>query len=256
MLLISTASLEWYGLHRIFDFVKKADYDGIDLTLSPKDFDYWDGDYVKRLSDESWVKVLSITAPSRGLTEKKVDKIIELALKLWTQNVTFSPPYYRDSNLTWYTKYLPKVKRDTQLSISVRNVEPKFLLFIIPEYKNASLFEIKKITWNTALDLSNIDSSMWTDIIKAEKILGSSIKNIYFSDKHGPKKGLLPGLAGGWISYLPLESFLMKLRTSGYGAFITLDIAPREMWVWTEEKVLQNMEYFKKYYKKHFLTYK
>lgn len=256
MLLISTASLEWYWLHRVFDFAKKADYDGIDLVLSPKDFDHWDADYVKKLSDESWIKVLSITAPSRGLNEKKVDKIIKLALELWAQNVTFSPPYYRDSNFSWYTNYLPKIKRDTQLSVSIKNVEPKFLLFIIPEYKNATLFEIKKITWDTSLDVANIESSMWTDIIKAEKILGSSIKNIYFSDKHGPKKGLLPGLAWWGISYLPLESFLMKLRTWGYWAFITLDVTPREIGVWTEEKVLQNMAYFKNYYKKHFLSYK
>ena len=256
MILLSTASLNWYGLHRIFEFAKKADYDGIDLVLTPKDFDFWDEDYVKKLSDNSWVKVLSIVAPTRGLNEKKVDRIIKLANHLGVQNVTFSPPYYRDSNITWYTKYLTKVKRETQLSISIRNVEPRFLLFIIPEYKNASLFEIKKVTWNTALDLSAIDSTSGSDILKAEKVLWSSIKNIYFSDKHWPKKGLLPGSAWGGISYLPLESFLMKLRTSWYAAFITLSITPKEMWVWTEEKVLQNLEYFKNYYEKHFLSYK
>lgn len=256
MLLLSTSSLNWYGLHRIFDFAKNAKYDGIDLVLAPRDYDYWDAEYVNRLIKESWVKVLSITAPAKGLNEKKVDRIVRLALEVGAQNITFSPPYYRDSNFTWYTKYLPRVKRDTQLSISIKNVEPRFLLFIIPEYKNATLFEIKKITWNTALDLGNIDSSTWADVLKAQKMLWSSVKNIYFSDRHGPKKGLLPGLAWWGISYLPLESFLMKLRTGWYGAFITLDVNPRELGVGTEEKIYQNLEYFKKYYEKHFLNYK
>jgi len=254
MLLVSTSSLNGYGLHRIFSFVKKAGYDGIDLVLTKQNYDTWSADYIKSLIDEFWVPVLSITAPNRGLNEKKVDLIIDIAKKIWAQNITFFPPYLTDKNTTWYTRYLSKVKRDTHLSVSIANVEPKFIFFVIPEYKNASLLEIKRITGDTALDLSAIDTNSGLDILKAQKHLGSSLKNIYFSDKHGPKKGILPGLAGGWTSYLPLESFLMKLRASGYAAFITLKVTPREMWVWTEEKVLQNLDYFKNYYKKHFLT--
>jgi len=254
MLLVSTSSLNGYGLHRIFSFVKQAGYDGIDLVLTKQNYDTWSADYIKSLSDEFWVPVLSITAPNRGLNEKKVDLIVDIAKKVWAQNITFFPPYVTDKNTTWYTRYLSKVKRDTHLSISIANVEPKFIFFVIPEYKNASLLEIKRITGDTALDLSAVDTNSGLDILKAQKHLGSSLKNIYFSDKHGPKKWILPGLAGGGTSYLPLESFLMKLRASGYAAFITLKVSPREMWVGTEEKVLQNLDYFKSYYKKHFLT--
>jgi len=253
MLLVSTSSLNWYWLHRIFSFVKKAWYDWIDLALTRNNFDSWDADYIKSLIKEFDVPVLSITAPNRGLNEKKVDLIVSLATQIGAQNITFFPPYLTDKNTTWYTKYLSKVKRDTHLSISIANVEPKFIFFVIPEYKNASLLEIKKITGDTALDLSAIDSSSGLDILKAQKHLWSSLKNIYFSDKHWPKKWLLPWLAWWGTSYLPLESFLMKLKASGYNAFITLKVNPKELWVWTEEKVLQNLEYFKSYYKKHFL---
>jgi hypothetical protein len=48
--------------------------------------------------------------------------------------------------VSWYLKYLAKVKRDTHLSISVENVEPKFAFFIIPEYKDATLMQIKRVT--------------------------------------------------------------------------------------------------------------
>lgn len=252
MLLLSTISFAWYGLHRIFDFAKNANYDWIELVLTKNNFDFWDEDYVSSLIKEFDVPVLSIKAPKRWINEKVVDRIVSLALKLWTQNITFTPPHYRDKNVSWYLRYLSKVKRDTHLSISIENVEPKFILFIIPEYKDATLMQIKKITWDTALDLSSIDHSTGFDIIKAQKLLWSSMKNIYFSDTHGPKKWLLPGQAWGGTSYLPLESFLLKLKSISYNWFITLEISPRELWVGTKEKVLQNLEYFKNYYKKHF----
>ncbi|MCD5385128.1 hypothetical protein LRZ95_00485 [Candidatus Gracilibacteria bacterium] len=256
MILLSTSSLAGYGLHRIFKFAHKAGFDGLDLTLGGINYDYWDEDYIKELSDSFNIPVLSITAPSRGMNEKKVDKIISIAAKLGTQLITFSPPHFSDKKTTWFTRYLLKVKRDTHISIAIQNVEPKFLFFIIPEYKNATLFEIKKVTGDTTLDLSSIDSNSGMDVLKAQKILGSSIKNIFLSDKHGSKVGLLPGGAGGGISYLPLESFFMKLKISGYNGFISLKVKPSELGVGTEEKVLQNLDYAIGYYKKHFLNYK
>lgn len=256
MILLSTSSLNWYWLHRIFTFASKAWFDGLDLSLNKLNYDMWDESYIKELSDSFWLPVLSITAPSKGLNEKKVDKIIRIAWKLWTQVVTFSPPHFTDKNTTWFTRYLLKVKRDTHIWISIQNVEAKFIFFVFPEYKNSTLFEIKKITGDTALDLSSIDASSWMDILKAQKILGSSIKNIFLSDKKWSKVWLLPWLAGWGISHLPLESFFMKLKTTAYNGFITLKVKPSELWVWTEEKVIQNCEYAINYYKKHFLNFR
>ena len=256
MLLLSTSSLQGYGLHRIFDFVKKSWFDGIDLSLNRLNFDLWDADYVKSLSDSFDVPVLSITAPWRWMNEKWVDQIIKIATKLKTQVVNFYPPHFSDKNISWFTNYLIKVKRDSNLSICITNVEPKFIFFIIPEYKNSSLHEIKKITWNTVLDLSSIDTSSWMDILKAQKILWSTIRNIFLSDKYWSKHWILPGLAWWWISYLPLESFFMKLKTTGYNGFITLKVNKAALWLWNEERVIQNLEYMKKYYERHFLNFK
>lgn len=256
MILLSTSSLTWYWLHRIFTFAHKAWFDWIDLSLWGINYDYWDENYIQELSKSFNLPVLSITAPARGMSEKKVDKIISIASKVWAQLLTFSPPHFSDKKITWFTKYLLKVKRDTHISIAIQNVEPKFLFFIIPEYKNSSLYEIKKVTWDATLDLSSIDGSSWMDILKAQKMLWSSIKNIFLSDKHWSKSGILPWGAGGWISYLPLESFFMKLKISWYNGFVSLKVKPTELWVWTEEKVLQNLDYAISYYKKHYLNYK
>ena len=69
------------------------------------------------------------------------------------------------------------------------------------------------------------------------------------------KRGILPGGAGGGISYLPLESFLMKLKSVGYGGYITLKVDPREIGVGNAERVEQNLEYMKSYYEKHFAKF-
>ncbi|MCP4523540.1 MAG: sugar phosphate isomerase/epimerase [Candidatus Gracilibacteria bacterium] len=256
MLLLSTSSLHGYGLHRIFDFAKKSGFDGIDLALNSQNHDLWDEDYIRYLSDAFHLPVLSITAPPKGMNEKKVDKIVKMAGRLKSQVLNFSPPHFSDKNNLWYSRYLVKVKRDTHLSISIQNVDPKFIFFVIPEYKNTALAEIKKLTGETTLDLASIDVSSGADILKAQKILGSSIKNIFLSDKHGSIHGVLPGGAGGGISYLPLESFFYKLKATGYNGFITLKVKPSELGAGNEDRVIQSLEFAKAYYLKHFLEYK
>ena len=111
MLILSTSSLQWYWLHRIFQFTKKAWYLWVDLALNKLNYDSWDENYIKNLSDEFWVPVVSITAPVRWMDEKKVDKIIKIAQTLKTQLVTFSPPHYSDKKTSWFTSYLKRIMK-------------------------------------------------------------------------------------------------------------------------------------------------
>jgi len=256
VLLLSTVTLKGYGIHRIFDFAKKAGYTWLDLSLSATEFDLWDWDYMLELSQKFDLPVLSLTAPSKGMSEKKVDQVVALADKLDAQIITFHPPHFTDKKTSWYTNYLLRIKKNTHLSMAIVNVEPKNIFFIIPEHKNSSLVEIKKITGDTTFNIANIDTASGTDAIKAQKILWGTIKNIFFSDKNNNKAGLLPGWAGGWISYLPLESLLMKLKTTGYAWFITIRVHPKALGVGNDERVLQNLEYIKKYTDKHFYNFK
>lgn len=256
MLLLSTSSLEGYGLHRIFSIAKDAGYDGIDLQMNPKIYDVWDATYVKELSMLTGVPVLSLTAPDKGMNQDKVDAIFQMAELLGSQILTFSPPHITDRHPEWFLQFLPKAKKDTGLSVCVQNVPPKFKFFIIPEYKNATLAEIKKLTGDTTLDVASVDSSTGTDILKAEKVLGNSIKNIFLSDKQGRKNDLLPGNAGGGMSHLPLESFLMKLKKSGYRGCISLKVLPEELGVGSIAEVTQRLQSLHEYYKKYFLEFK
>lgn len=256
MLLVSTSSFKWYWLHKIFILVKKSSYDWIDLVIDEKNYDTLDEKYLKWLVDSFWVSVLSITAPERWLTKKKIDRIAKIAQALWAQVINFCPPHIRDKNVWWYFKYLLKIKRDLHLSIALKNVEQKFMFFLIPEYKSNTFSELKKITWDTALDISSIDKTTWIDLLKALSLLGNSVVNVFLNDRVWQKLYLLPGNAWWWVSHMPIESFLMKLKTTWYNFFFTLKVSPKELWVWDDEKVLFNLEKVKTYYEKHFVNYK
>ena len=254
MLLLSTSSLSGYGLHKIFQLAKKASYTGVDLVMDSENYDSWDKEYLKAISLEAWIPVVNITAPTQKLTESKVHEIIELALFVWAKIVNFSPPHISDKNVKWFKNLLPNLKPEG-IDIAVSNVAPKFLFFIIPEYKNSTLDQIKKVTGSTALDIAWIDASSGMDIIKASLVLGNTIKNIYLSDKTSEKDGLIPGNAGGGVSHLPIESFLMKLKSSGYGGYFSLRVDPIELSAGIDSAVFDKLTKIKEYYKKHFVNF-
>jgi len=256
VLTLSTASLKWYGIHKIFTIAKKAKYEGIDLKLEKWNYDSLDSDYIKSLSDAFEIPVVSVEAPPRGMNKKRVDEIVAIAKTLWSQVVTFTPPHILEKDTKWFTEYLPKLNKTERIALSVKNVASRFIFFIIPEHKNSALVELKRITWHTTLDVSNIDSTGGTDLIKAHNIFANTVKNVYLSDKLWSKANLLPGMQGGGTSNLPLESFLMKLKATSYQGYISLRVKPLELWGWNDEKVIQNLQYIQKYYKKHFLNYK
>lgn len=255
MLLISTSSLKGYWIHKIFSIVKNSNYDWIDLSVDFDDFDSFDKDYLKQISDDFWVKILSITAPPRWMTKEKIDILFELTFVLNAQIITFSPPHTLDKNGEYFSSYINKLKDQYDFAVAIKNIEQKFLLFIIPEYRNTWFIDLKKFTWFTSLDLSAIDKSAWTDLVKAQNILWNSIKNVYFSDKLWSKVWLLPWQSWGGMSHLPLESFLMKLKASWYNWFFSLNVSPKELWVWSEKKIQYNLDQIKIYYKRHFVDF-
>ncbi|MFA5917072.1 MAG: hypothetical protein WC850_02435 [Candidatus Gracilibacteria bacterium] len=256
MLLLSTSSLKGYGIHRICNFVKKANYDGLDLFMDLSEYDLWDMDYLKEIKNAYQVNILSITASGEGLNKTKVNSILDIAKTLGVQVVTFSPPHITDKDTTWFTRYLQEVKNDFDFNIAVQNVESKYIFFIIPKYKNMPLIETKKITGYASLDIANIDNNSSIDIIKAINMLGNSLKNIYLSDKKADKYGLLPGKERSGISNLPIESFLMQLKSNSYNGFITIKVDPTELGVGNEELILKNLEKVKNYYTKYYLNFK
>lgn len=215
-------------------------------------FDLWDEDYIYDLTQEFGIPVISLTAPGKDMGQDKLQVIMHMAEKLSVQLVTFSPPHITDKDTKWFGEPLQKFKKHSHISVCVQNVESKFLFFVIPEYRGATFEKIKSLTGDTTLDVIAIESASNMDVMKAQAALGSSIKNILFADKNDTQRGILPGGAGSGLSYLPLESFLMKLKSMGYNGHITLKTSAKEIGVGNAQRVLQNLEYMKQYYEKHF----
>lgn len=82
MFLLSTSSLNGYGLHHIFVLAKRGQYDGIDLSVDFDSFDTFDASYIDSLIQSVDLPVVSITAPARKLNKKQCDAVITLADKL------------------------------------------------------------------------------------------------------------------------------------------------------------------------------
>lgn len=248
MILISTSSLRWYGLHKIFKLASESLYDWINLDLSYSDFDTENISYVKELSNIFNVPVLSITAYERKMDNKAVDFIVDMAKKLNTKSISFYPPHRLDKSTTWFSVYLAKIKqKNPDINITVINVEPKTFLFFIPEYKDATLSTIKKITEETTLSISNIDISSWIDLLKTFSLLGNTIKNVFLSDKVWNKQDVFL-----WKWDMPLESFLIKLKENGYKGLFTLKLNPKELQVWKDEQVLAKLREAKDFFEKYF----
>lgn len=197
MLLLSTSSLTGYGLHRIFLFAKNAGYTGLDIALGMLNYDLWDEEYIATLSKEFSLPVLSLTAPGKDMSHEKLIKIMKMAEKLQVPVVTFSPPHITDKDTSWFGETLKNYKKQSHISVCIQNVESKFLFFVIPEYRGASFEKIKSLTGDTTLDIVAIEGAANMDVMQAQAVLGSSIKNVLLGDKNAAQKGILPGNAGG-----------------------------------------------------------
>lgn len=248
MLLVSTSSFRGYGLHKIFEIVAQSEYDGVDIVLSATDFDTLDAGYLNHLSEITGVKIGSITAYERKMDAKTLDEIVEIAIQLKVPLINIYPPHRLDKDGAWFNDVLPDCKkRHPSIQFAVINVEPKTFLFFIPEYKDATLTSIKKLTGETALHISNVDSESGVDLIKTFTVLGSSIVNILLSDKTSSKDELLPGKGE-----MPLETLLIRLKEGGYKRNFTLKVDPRALGVGDDALVLKRMNDSKKFLDKYY----
>ena len=251
MLLLSTSTLWWYGLHRIFDFASKAWYDGIDISLHVAELDLWDADYILSLIKLYHIPVKSLTAPWKDMGMKKFQDIFDLGKKIWVNSISFAPPHIMDKDTKWF-HHLAKIQKTTDIFLCVRNVESTFLFFVIPEYSNASFEKIKSTTGNVSLDILAVQNSSQMDIMRALAVLWSSLKNIYLADKRDRTLWTIPWTWAWGLSNIPLESFFMKLKAQSYKGDISLRVNPKEIWVWNPELVLKHLNAMKFYYTQHF----
>lgn len=193
MLLLSTASLRGYSLHHSAHIAHTAGYDGLDLVLDASEYDTLDADYLKSLV-KSGVNIPSITTYERKMSMESATEALNIASIVGARVVNFFPPHRLDKSPEWFPSGLLELQKQyPDVAISVVNVEPKTLFWIVPEYREARPDALKKITGFTSLDVGRVDESSGMTLMKTLTLMGSSIQHVYLSDRSETKPGLLLG---------------------------------------------------------------
>lgn len=245
MIILSTDSLRGYGLNRIFELAKKADYEGIDLSVDFGEFDTFNTEYVKKLIDEYQLPVHAISAPKQ-VAGKRIEELVMMAKTLDAKVVVLQPPKILDFKLaSWLKREVPKLREKEFLSIALENASAGTFLGFIPEYAMADTEELKKFK-HISLDVARIGESK-KDLIRTyltlkKYLVHVHIANVYHGKKYAP---LDEGI-------MPLESFLTKLKQDRYPGAISIKILPKFLHAGEDEKVVEELGRAKKYYDKYY----
>ncbi|HRX63710.1 MAG TPA: TIM barrel protein [Candidatus Absconditabacterales bacterium] len=221
--LLSTDVLNGFGLDLVFESAKKAGFDGIDLALY-KNFDAWNIDYVKKLSEKHDLPVEVVQVSSK-LNKKEMEKALDLCEALNVSSITINAPKFFDyksfnfikDNISTYKK----ANKDISFGI-INPIDSSFFAVPIPKYRFSNLVEIiKKYGCNIGLDVSALDEDSFEDdfMRKIEDFL-PYISVIYLGDKNkSGKSHILPG-----DGVLKLPSFLKKVKEKKYARYFSLKI--------------------------------
>lgn len=157
-MILSTYSLEGYGLHRIFCLAQDFGLEALSLDMDRDLLDTADAEYILSLIQMTGVRVDHVVSYDRKMDEKQLRMTLELARNIGAKKVFFYPPHRQDKDSAWYDSGIAGIQADfSDLMIALINVEPKTFLFFIPEYKDATLQSIKQVTGHTALSIANVD---------------------------------------------------------------------------------------------------
>jgi len=195
--LFSTDALSGYGLDLVFDLIKEAGFDGIDLAIW-KNFDSRKVDYVKKLSEKYELPVRVIQT-SDNLNDKEINRAIDLAYELGADTIAINAPtFFNFKSFNFIAdNVLRRRKENKSINFTIINPEDSSVFALpIPKYRFSNMVEIvKKYLCYIGLDISNIDAdSFENDFMRKMKDFLPYIATIYISDKTRSGEGhILPG---------------------------------------------------------------
>jgi len=246
MITLSTDSLKGYGLNRIFQFIKEAGYDGVDLYLDPHDFDSLDAEYIKTLIQQYNLPVVALQT-AQNATAKNVVEAVEMAKEIGARVIVVQPPkLFNFKYIKWLTNEVPRIRQREEISIALENASSETFLGIIPEHALNNLNEQKKFK-HAALDTTRIAQKK-DDLIRVFQLIKKFLVHVHISNV---KKG--NGYALPSEGILPLESFLTKLKQENYKGAVSFKIHPKFLHAGDHDKVLKHLEECKKFYEEYFV---
>jgi len=245
MLVLHTTSLHKYGLNRIFEFAKKAGYDGIEIGVEKSNYDTQNAEYIKDLSREYKMPVVALHAPVNG-SIKSINHVVDMAAYLKCPIVSISTPKLFDFKLTnWLKKEASALRKKKDIQLTLINAPGKTILGVLPERAMNNLSDLKKFGMVT-LDCSSTFSKRW-DLIKTYKHLQPLIVHIHLSNVHRQKEYALPNEGS-----LPIENFLAKVKANNYKGALSLMVRPSELEAGDDERVIKSLKKVKEFVDEYF----
>jgi len=249
--LFSSDSLSGYGLDLVFDLVKEAGFDGLDLAIW-KNFDARKVDYVKKLSEKYELPV-KVIQTSDNLNDKEINRAIDLCYELGADTITINAPkFFNFKTFNFISdNILKRRKENKSIHFTIINPEDSSVLALpIPKYRFSNMVEIvKKYLCYIGLDVSNLDSDTFeSDFMRKMKDFLPYLSVIYFSDKARIWDGhILPG-----EGVLKLETFLKKLKEYGFNRYISTKIQISKTDLSDSDKVKIILKKARKYLQEHY----
>ena len=240
MLVLHSASLHRYGLNRIFDFAKKAGFDGIEIKIEKVNFDTQNAEYIKDLSDQYKLPIVALHTPSKG-SIKSVEHVIAMAEYLKCSVVAIDPPKFFDFKFTnWLKKEVPILRKKKNIQLALINAAGKTIFGFLPARALNNITDLKKFG-KVALDCSSTVSKKW-DLIRIYEHLKKLTTHVHLSNVRHHKEYSLPN-----EGILPLESLLRKLKTNNFKGAISIRVLPSELSAGDDEMVIKKLKKVKKF---------
>ncbi len=245
MIVLTTDSLRGYGLNRIFELAKKAEMDGIDLGVNYGQFDTFNGEYLKSLTEEYDIPIHAISAP-KNIASKDIKELVEIAKKVHAKVVILQPPKILDFKLAgWLKKEIPKLREKEQISIAMENAPAGTILGFIPEHAMSNVQDLKKFK-HVSIDTSRIGEKR-QDIMRTYASMHKYLVHVHLSNLRRGKKYSPPQ-----DGIIPLESFLSKLKQDGYPGALAIKVHPNYLGAGDDEKVIDRLKEIKKFCDKYY----
>ncbi len=245
MFILSTESLPHYGVERVFDFAKKAGFDGVNIAVGPN-LDTQSPKYLKQLEERYSLPIKAFSLVGKG--EEERFEIFQRTVREFSgTTIIVNPPKMMAFKYkTWVTDVVPRLAQKYDLRACRRNLPSKNMLGIIPSRSENSLFTLKQeglvCLDVTALALSN------EEIMKSISFLGNTLGHVYLSNvQRGipyalPQKGILP-----------IESFLTKLATQiRFRGGFTLRVDAHQLDEADESHVLERLKDCRRFFDEYF----
>lgn len=245
MIALHTSSLHRYGLNRIFEFAKEADYDGIEIAVDKNDFDTQNAEYIKKLSEQHDLPVLALHAPENG-SQKSVEHVISMAVYLECPVVVITPPKITDFSFTrWLKKEAPLLRRKKGIQIALINTGGETFLGFLPSRAMNNITDLKNFGM-VAIDTS-ATAAKKTDLLRFYEHLKKLVVHVHLSNVRHHKDYSLPN-----EGVLPLESFIKKLKSNGYQGVFSIRVRPAELMEGDDDKVVKSLKKAKDFVDSYF----